>query len=904
MRAACAAVLAGATLAMTGYRAVVAEEAPRLAVAPFRAEQARAFQEQWAKQLSREVVETNSIGMKMVLLPPGEFTMGRTEEQFAKLLALVDDDPELKKNRGGMLTWSMLMMPAHRVRITKPFFMGATEVTVGQFRRFVEAAGYKTEAEQGLNHGKPYQGGRPMSTWRKPMAWRRPPLVQHDDEPVLQLCWNDCVAFCGWLSEKEGRPYCLPTEAEWEYACRSGTTTPWHFGDYDDFDRVAHEYAYWSDGAQAKHDRPRSVGLGKPNAFGLYDMHGNVWEYVADWWHRLSYKQSPINDPAGPDVQSEKNDLRRIIRGGSFDWGRWGGDAAYRMRITQRSNQHPHMGFRVAMRLEGVDGVSPAVDPKDAKRRKKRDPGADSEDVVAALKGRVADEERPGELTIDLGGGVTMPFVLIPAGSFLMGSEKGAKDEMPQHRVVISRPFYMAEHEVTQSQWEAVMGPDARLAELRRGDHEMSGPTKAMNGLSWNACQGFVGRLKAKAPGHAFSLPTEAQWEYACRAGSAAEFHFGDDEARLGEYAWFAGNMNWPGLPGYQGKTFYHDVGKKKRNSWGLYDVHGGVWEWCADWYDEDTYFDSPLKDPAGPESGRLRVLRGGSWFRYARYARCAYRRPFHPACDGDAVTAWILDFGCRIVINLGENGAGSLGVAPSEPPNDRATVRLAENLVRHDANPVLDVGKPGDWDDGRCGCFSVEQVDGLLCLYYMGSGSKNAWRIGLATSADGVSWQRFDSNPILPQGAPGSWDDRQVSMPYVLNDDGKLYMWYTGSGRGGGFGLATSSDGVSWKRHGTGPVMRGIGGSMDPCVRKLDGRFVMWYVGKRGKSFRIFRATSPDAVTWTREPEPVLPLGEKGDFDETYHVSPRWKQQRLAHGPGHVVGRSRLEEILSQSNS
>lgn len=107
---------------------------PPLAEAPFSKETARSLQQSWASHLKQEVVETNSLGMKMVLLPPGEFTMGRNEEQFDELVKVVDADPEMKKNRGGQIVWSMLMMPAHRVRLTKPFYMGATEVTVAQFR--------------------------------------------------------------------------------------------------------------------------------------------------------------------------------------------------------------------------------------------------------------------------------------------------------------------------------------------------------------------------------------------------------------------------------------------------------------------------------------------------------------------------------------------------------------------------------------------------------------------------------------------------------------------------------------------------------------------------------------------------------------------------------------------------
>ena len=631
--------------------AAVADE-PRLAKAPFSEEQAGDFQAQWSDHVDVEPEISNSIGMKLMLLPPGEFTMGRTMEQFEDLLNLMQADPEMRKNRGGMIAWSMLMMPSHRVRITKPFYLGTHEVTVGQFRQFVEASGYQTEAERGLNHGKPYQGGRAMSTWVKPMAWRKN-YAQGDDEPVLHLGWVDCVAFCEWLGETEGRIYEIPTEAEWEYGCRAGTTTSWHFGGPDDVERVAHEYAWWSDAAQPKHETPRAVGKGKPNAFGLYDMHGNVWEYTADWWHRLTYKESPLNDPAGPDVQSEKGDQRRIIRGSSFDWGRWGGDAAYRMRITQRSNQHPHMGFRVALRTDGVKGVPPAVDPDEGRRQMLRDPGADSKAVKSATDPAYAEADVASEVKIDLGDGVKMEFVLIPAGSFLMGSNQGPKDERPIHRVVISKPFYMAKHELTQSQWQAVMGEDKRLTANESPDNDMTGPMKAMNGLSWDVCQDYLAGIRNKATDYNFDLPTEAQWEYACRAGSETEFHFGNDPAELGEYAWFQGNAVWPGMPAFEGRTLYHDTGVKKPNAWGLHDMHGGVWEWCADHYDADYYFNSPLVDPAGADSGPLRVIRGGSWFRYAKYARSAYRRFFHPESDSDAVTGWILDFGCRLVINL-----------------------------------------------------------------------------------------------------------------------------------------------------------------------------------------------------------------------------------------------------------
>ncbi|MEO2021195.1 MAG: SUMF1/EgtB/PvdO family nonheme iron enzyme, partial [Pirellulaceae bacterium] len=754
---------------------------------------------------------------------------------------------------------------------TKPFYMGVTEITVGQFRQFAEASGYKTEAERGLNHGKPSKGGREMSTWRKPMAWRNN-YMQQEDEPVIHLCWNDCLAFCKWLSEKEGVEYCLPTEAEWEYACRAGTTTPWSFGDFSDFDQAGNQHAIWSEGGQ-KFQVPQAVAQRKPNAFGLYDMHGNMWEYVADWWHRLSYKEAPLNDPMGPIVQSEKNDQRRIIRGSSFDWGRWGGDSAYRMRITQQSNQHPHMSFRVALRIKNVAGAPPAVDPNVALRQQNRE--LNSEQLATLLKSSQKRPKLPQERIVDLGG-EEMPFVLIPAGSFLMGSKQGPHDERPLHRVAISKPFYMAKYEVTQSQWEAVMGKHKWLTELTKGDNDMAGPTKAMNVLSWNDSQAFIARLKKTSPGYSFALPTEAQWEYACRANSTTEFYFGNDASKLGAYAWYQGNMIWPGQPGFRGQTFYHDVGLKKPNAWGLYDMHGGVWEWCADRYDADYYLNSPLLDPTGPEAGRFRVLRGGSWFRYAKYARSGYRRFFHPEASSDGVTAWINDFGCRPVINLDEDPTTSSVPGPAaEARKQQATLRRAETLVKHQENPVLDVGKQGTWDESNCGCFSVEQVNGRLHLYYMGSSNKTPWRIGLATSRNGLDWQRHQSNPVLPPGEAGSWDDRAVSMPYVVNDGNSLCMIYSGSGKGGGFGLARSADGVNWTRHGKQPLLRGLGGSMDPCLRKFGDQYTLWYCGQQGKSYRIFRATSHDGIQWTKHPQPVLPLGKTGVFDESSHAGP-----------------------------
>jgi formylglycine-generating enzyme required for sulfatase activity len=212
-------------------------------------------------------------------------------------------------------------------------------------------------------------------------------------------------------------------------------------------------------------------------------------------------------------------------------------------------------------------------------------------------------------ISFDVGGGVKMDLVLIRSGSFMMGDENGDAEEKPAHKVTIAKPFYLGKYEVTQEQWNAVIGSN-------RSHYQ--GATNPVERISWEDCQKFVKKLNEKfaESGVTFSLPTEAQWEYACRGGASTRYSFGDDEASLSEYSWFEGNAG--------GKT--HPVGKKKPNAWGLYDMHGNVWEWCADWYEGNYYEPSPASDPTGQATGSHRVLRGGSWSDGAFNCRSAYR--------------------------------------------------------------------------------------------------------------------------------------------------------------------------------------------------------------------------------------------------------------------------------------
>ena len=207
-----------------------------------------------------------------------------------------------------------------------------------------------------------------------------------------------------------------------------------------------------------------------------------------------------------------------------------------------------------------------------------------------------------------------MEFVLIPAGEFLMGSTAGDGDERPVHRVQIAQPFYLGKYAVTQGQWEAVMQNNpSRFT----GD-----PTRPVEQVSWEDVQAFIQRLNSQET--RYRLPTEAEWEYAARAGSTTAYSFGDDAAELWRYAWYSETAG----------DATHPVGQLQPNAWGLYDMHGNVWEWVQDWY--GPYTAASAVDPEGPASGSDRVIRGGSWFYDAGDCRSAYRRIADPGDRSD----------------------------------------------------------------------------------------------------------------------------------------------------------------------------------------------------------------------------------------------------------------------------
>jgi sulfatase modifying factor 1 len=213
---------------------------------------------------------------------------------------------------------------------------------------------------------------------------------------------------------------------------------------------------------------------------------------------------------------------------------------------------------------------------------------------------------------------IGMTLNKIPAGTFMMGSpdtEKDRQDDEHQHKVTISKAFYMQTTEVTQRQWKAVMGTEPWKGE----DYVKEGPDYPAVYVSWDDAVAYCKKLSEKES-KTYRLPTEAEWEYACRAGAKTTWSFGDDENKLGDYAWYRENA-WD-----IDEKYAHQVRLKKPNAFGLYDMHGNVHEWCHDYFEEDYYKQSPAKDPTGPTSGSSRVLRGGSWGHYTRGTRSACR--------------------------------------------------------------------------------------------------------------------------------------------------------------------------------------------------------------------------------------------------------------------------------------
>ena len=384
----------------------------------------------------------------------------------------------------------------------------------------------------------------------------------------------------------EDYDYRLPTEAEWEYACRAGTSTRYSCGDELD------PACAWFDANSRRKTHP--VGEKLPNPWGLYDMHGNVWEWCSDRYDGNYYGSSPSADPKGPSSGSI-----RVYRGGSWIIN------AGRCRSADRGRNWPdyrslYVGFRVALVSAETAALPLETMPP---------PEPEPEPPLAP-----ATPEPAADLPEDHTNAIGMQFKLIPAGEFIMGSPEDdpikQSDETPQHRVRITEPFYLAIHEVTQEQYERVVGENPS---------RFKGPTRPVEHVSWDDATRFCEILSEMDEAYDYRLPTEAEWEYACRAGTSTRYSSGDQSDPA--CAWSGDNSD----------RQTHPVGEKRPNAWGLYDMHGNVWEWCKDRYDTSYYGNSPLDDPTGPTTGSSRVGRGGGWIGDGGGCRSASRLQLGP---------------------------------------------------------------------------------------------------------------------------------------------------------------------------------------------------------------------------------------------------------------------------------
>ena len=472
---------------------------------------------------------SDTVNLNLAWIKPGTFIMGSQEKELGRR----DDETQ------------------HEVTLTQGYWMGKYEVTQEQY-----------EAVMRTN----------------------PSNFQGADLPVENVSWNDAVEFCAKLTAIEkkakrlpkGYEYNLPTEAQWEYACRAGTTTA--LNNEKNLTSVTECHNLDEAGWYRKNSGgiTHPVGQKNPNAWGLYDMHGNVHEWCLDWYSS-SYPKTSVTDPTG-----ESSGSSRIVRGGHWN------SYARSCRSAFRDFDDPNFcynwrGFRVAL-----------VPCK--------------------------------SLTIPLTDDVDMDMVWIEPDIFRMGSpenERGRISKEIQHEVTLTHGYWLGKYEVTQAQYEAVMGINPSA---------FKGADQPVEWVSWFDATNFcaklteIERVAGHLPeGYEFTLPTEAQWEYACRAGTATAFNNGTNiptvKQEMDEPCSYLDKVGWYD---YNSDDTTHPVGQKQPNAWGLYDMHGNVWEWCLDW--EGDYPTTAVIDPMGPSKGKYRVIRGGSWRHSAKCCRSAAR--------------------------------------------------------------------------------------------------------------------------------------------------------------------------------------------------------------------------------------------------------------------------------------
>ncbi len=521
------------------------------------------------------------VTQRMRWIPAGTFLMGSPEAEEGRL---PDEGPQ------------------HEVTITRGFWMFDTPVT--------------QELWLGVmgDHPSRFRGSR---------------------RPVEQVSWDDAQRFLDRLNERAGQAvFTLPTEAQWEYSCRAGTTTAYGFG--DDLEALG-TYAWYRVNS---YGTPHDVAGKLPNKWGLFDMHGDVSEWCQDCWAN-NYREGAAINPAGP-----LHGRVGVLRGGG-----WNAHAQF-VRSAYRSPHDPRnhgggFGFRC------IHIPANSAEPLEGNVAREAQSTAMPDDRAVPLR---IDSETPQAVTIAHGScivirsdtenlelqriakpewasamgrdryGLWAEFTLkdvvqrmrwIPPGRFMMGSpdadELASEREKPQHEVTLRCGYWLFDTPVTQELW---------LAVVKKNPSRFPGPRRPVERVSWDDCQAFLGKFNAALPGLGLVLPTEAEWEYACRAGTITCYAFGNE--LLHNQAHYDHSDLTPAETS--------EVGRFLPNRWGLLDMHGNVWEWCHDWY--GRYSADSQVNPHGPDGDGSRVIRGGSWFSDVRSVRSGYRNQYGPTDD------------------------------------------------------------------------------------------------------------------------------------------------------------------------------------------------------------------------------------------------------------------------------
>ena len=450
--------------------------------------------------------------------------------------------------------------------------------------------------------------------------------LETDDFPVENVSWNDCREFFAKLNAFGSAPgwrFRLPTEAEWERACRAGTTTRFYWGDdwRDDEASVGSETSA----------RTRRVGKGEPNPWGLFDMSGNVAEWCEDYYCVDFHVENAV-DPTGPSVGGKAG--ARVVRGGAFD------RAEDDLRSARRfpcgpTTRRKDVGFRLALAKEASGETArpeEASRPEEAAPVKRETVAAAGGETSAKSENSTAKKKTVPKPTIGPNAGKRttravkkageLAFRYCPPGTFWMGSptdEPGRNAERETLRkVTLTKGFWMLETPVTQKIWKAATGTNPSwFSATGGGKAEVKGVATddfPVENVSWNDVQTFLQKANAAKwgqKGWKLRLPTEAEWEWACRAGTTTAYFWGDD--------WQVGKANGAGA-----STRTRKVEEGEANAWGIRDMCGNVAEWCSDRYGALATNDAT--DPTGAKTGDARVLRGGSWRASATALRSAAR--------------------------------------------------------------------------------------------------------------------------------------------------------------------------------------------------------------------------------------------------------------------------------------